>query len=322
MRTGLAPVRISSSLESLDSSSYNMVNAMEILNLAEALDAAAETAQEQAPVLYDSEESDTEEFLGSEGTITMSILTENEETATTPISVESEETVSTSIPVENEETVTTLIPVENEETVTTLIPTEDVYTVVSENQQIALAQSSTSELEYQSVVERVPSRASASSSMSRIPRACQSVMSHSTNDSVIPPFRSSVSTITRYSNSATATGSLKERTLRSGAKSRLPIPFSNTYGVTHQHAHPQRLPASRTTLYSARFSTTTPDSLQSEVPSVQSDRNTVSQASSITCGFLRPTKSSEAKVSPKTPTKTDRQRTVMAFTASDKPLWK
>ena len=149
--TDSAPMNMLSSSESLDSYSYDTVNAMEILNLAEALDAAAETVQEQTSILYDSEEFDIEELLGSEETFTTSVLAESMET------------------------VTMLIPVGSEETVPALTQTEDVYDV-SENQHNTLAQSSTSELEYHSAFERAPSRTSASSSVSRIPRVCQSLV--------------------------------------------------------------------------------------------------------------------------------------------------
>ena len=304
IRTNSSPVQYSSSLESLDGYSYDFVNAMEILNLAEALDAAAETSHEQTPVLLDSEESDTEELVGSVG---------------------------------GEGIVTTSIPVERKEIAPTSCPIERVYL---EDQQITVAQDTSSDLEYQSAIERGPSRVSVSSLVSRIPRVCyivtrralcfvlkvgkvsQSRISQATNDSVVPPLQRSFSIVTRHTSSTTTAGSLRERMLRSGVKSRPPIAFTNTSGAINQHAHPQRRPPSRTTLHSTRLTTATPDSLQSEVLSSQSDRNTFSHSGSIACGFLRPTKSSEAKVSPKTPTKSDKQRTVMAFTASDRPLWR
>lgn len=301
IRTDSAPMYSSSSSESIDRYSYDMVNAMEILNLAEALD-VAEPSQEQNPVLFESEESDAEELLGSE---------DSERIASRPISVE-----GTEIP----------------------LPSRLIERVSLEDQQITMAQDTTSEIEYQSAIERGASRASVSSSVRRIPRVCshrscplfctdlmkisQSRISQTTNDSVLRLVQSPLPIGTRHTGSAPTIGSMREPMLRSGVKPRPPIPFTNTREVTNQHAHPPRHAPSRATVHSTRLSTTTPDNLHSQVLSTHSDRNIFSHNGSIACGFLRPTKSSEAKVSPKTPTKTDKQKTFMAFTASDRPVWR
>jgi len=133
----------------------------------------------------------------------------------------------------------------------------------------------------------------------------------------------STSSVSQSTTTSAGVVTMRDRIFRGSVKSRLPLPFST--GSTTPHAHPQRAITGSASLRINRLSTQTPDrSLRNENISRASDRPSVSRLSrSSTPGFLRPTKSSEAKASPQSPIKTERQKIVTpSKPPARKPSWR
>jgi len=300
----------SSSTESLDSYTYDVVTAMQILDLAELLNAEPEpeVSPEAIPILSDSEESETDQ--------------DQEVPETTVDEVRASST--------------------------------------AESRSISIVSSSHSVTDShatEAVLGRPSSRVSVSSSTSRIPRVCNSWnpsvcqiakcvkmtlsrVSMTTNDGVISrlpltphgsarPATATDNRSTQWTSSvsqnATTSGvvTMRDHMFRSSVKSRLPLPFSA--GPTTQHAHPQRASTAGSSLRINRLSTQTPDgSLRNENFSRASDQPSISRLSrSLTPGFLRPTKSSEAKASPQSPIRTERQKIATpSKPPARKPSWR
>ncbi|KAI5805600.1 hypothetical protein DFH27DRAFT_379913 [Peziza echinospora] len=104
---------------------------------------------------------------------------------------------------------------------------------------------------------------------------------------------------------------LRDRVLRSGARSRLPLPFSTSASGT-MHGHPQRSDYGASVFNTIRSSFRTPDPIyRPGSVSRDGDRNSISRQSGTgsTSSYQRPTRSSEAKAAaatPKTPAKAGR----------------
>ena len=146
-----------------------------------------------------------------------------------------------------------------------------------------------------------------------------------TRPATVTDSRSTRSTSSVSQNTTTSAGAvtMRDRIFRSSVRSRLPLPFST--GSTTPHAHPQRAATGGASLHINRLLTQTPDrSLRNENFSRASDRPSISRLShSSTPGFLRPTKSSEAKASPQSPIKTERQKIITPSKPSArKPSWR
>ena len=135
----------------------------------------------------------------------------------------------------------------------------------------------------------------------------------------------SASSVSQNTTTSAGAITMRDRILRSSVKSRLPLPFSTGSTTLHAHAHPQRPITGNASLRTNRLSTQTPDrSLRNENFSRASDRPSISRLSrSSTPGFLRPTKSSEAKASPQSPIKTERQKIITpSKPPARKPSWR
>lgn len=163
-------------------------------------------------------------------------------------------------------------------------------------------------------------------------------MSMSTNDDVIsrpaPIYRTAARTLptagTRSHSSVPqnmitppGTQALREHILRSNTRSRLPLPFSTDR--MGPHAHPERAITGLSSYRTSRSTTRTPDSsFGFENFSRQSDRpSSLRESGTSTPGFLRATRSSEAKASPQSPVKTVRPKVVTpSKPPGKKPSWR
>ncbi|KAF8462889.1 hypothetical protein BDZ91DRAFT_850346 [Kalaharituber pfeilii] len=180
-------------------------------------------------------------------------------------------------------------------------------------------------------LDRALSRTSISSTRSRIPRMSLSRVSNFTEESITAiPFvsggvrRNIVATSKPYtanSRSRTATQQIsRDRIVKLNANSRLPIPFSSSL-----HAHPLRRASQSPTVNNNRISPQTPDrGLHHEWSKIEEERATISRqsGSSLIGGFQRPTKSSEARASPKSPSKMAHQQWVTPSKINRRPLWR